>query len=120
MATKQGRKPSPEARAAYADLEKGLRTLGKSMKEIRRGLEKAEQKIQADARVRIRALREDAKGQLAGLQAREREVSKTLKSLRTAAEGSWSDVKRSGDALLADARATASSVIERFRSALGG
>ena len=47
-------------------------------------------------------------------------MAKTLKSLRAAAEGSWREVKESADAVLADARATASSVIERFRIALGG
>jgi len=43
-----------------------------------------------------------------------------LKRLAAAAESSWRDVKQSADSLLADARATAASVIERFRKALAG
>jgi hypothetical protein len=109
----------PEVRAAYVEIEGGVKSLGKSIAEIRQGLRKAERKIEADARVRIRALREDAKAQLVGLQAREREVARTLKTLRAAAEGSWQEIKQTADAVLADARATAASVAERFRSALG-
>lgn len=120
MATQHGSKRSPEARAAYAEVEKGVRNLGKSIAEIRRGLTKAERKIEADARARIRALRAEAKGQLSGLRSREREATQMLKALRAAAEGSWREVKHSADAMLADARATAASIIERFRAAFGG
>lgn len=113
-------KLSPEIRAAYADVEQGVRNLGKSIAEVRQGLRKAERKIEADARARVRALREDAKTQLAGLHSREREVTRTLKSLRAAAEGSWGEVKQTADTILADARVVAESVIARFRNALGG
>ena len=118
MASKKALKTSPEARAAYADVQKGVRNLGKSIDEIRRGLRKAERQIEADARARIRALREEAKTPLAALQARQREAAKTLKALRAAAGGSWGEVKQAADAMLDDARATAASVIERFRNAL--
>ena len=68
MAMKKTPKLSPEARAAYADVEQGVRHLGRSIAEVRRGLQKAERKIEADARARVRALREDAKAQLTNLQ----------------------------------------------------
>jgi hypothetical protein len=124
MATRRRTKRSrpkmlPEVKAAYAEIEGGVRSLGKSIAEIRQDLRKAERKIEADARTRIRALRADAKTPLKALQSREREVSRTLKSFAAAAEGSWHEVKQSADAILADARATAASVIERFRHALG-
>jgi hypothetical protein len=47
-------------------------------------------------------------------------VTKTLRSLGSAAEGSWQDVKQSADVMLAEGRSMAASVIERFRTALGG
>jgi chromosome segregation ATPase len=109
---------SPEARAAYAQIESGVRSLGRSMQEIRRGLHSAERKIEADARARIRLLRREARAQMATLQARRREVTKTLRGLATAAGGSWEDVKRTADSILTESKAGASSVIERFRQAL--
>ena len=123
MAAKR-RKPTrpklpPEVKAAYAEVQNGVRILGKSIAEIHQDLRKAERRIEADARVRIRALRDEAKTQLRGLEARRHEVVRTLKPLASAAEGSWRDVKQSADVLLAEARTTAASVIERFRRALG-
>jgi len=109
----------PEARRAYAEIEGGVRSLGKSIAQIQQGLQKAERRIEADARARIKELRQDARTQLKSLQSRQREVTQRLKKLGVAAEGSWEEVKHSADSILADARATASSVIDRFRSALG-
>jgi hypothetical protein len=109
----------PEVKAAYSEVEKGVKHLGKAMSEVQQGLRRAEKKIEADARARIRALRQDARMQLAGLKTQRREVSRTLRSLATAAEGSFQDVKRSADVLLAEARTTAASVVERLRGALG-
>jgi len=109
---------TPEVKQAYAQVESGIRGIGKSITEIQQGLRKAERKIEADARARIKALRADARAHLPALQARRREVARTLGHLATAAEGSWHDVKQSADSLLADARVTAASVIERFRKAL--
>ncbi|MBI3767481.1 MAG: hypothetical protein HY271_03180 [Deltaproteobacteria bacterium] len=43
-----------------------------------------------------------------------------LRGLSTAAGASWQEIQQSADSILADARATASSVVERFRGALGG
>ena len=109
----------PEVQAAYANLESGVEHLGKSIAEIQRGLRKTERQIEADARARIRSLRQDARAQLAGLQSRRRDLTKTLSRLASAAEGSWQDLKQSADTLLAEARSTAASVIERFRNAIG-
>jgi ElaB/YqjD/DUF883 family membrane-anchored ribosome-binding protein len=53
------------------------------------------------------------------LQSRQREVSRILKSLSAAAGDSWREIKHSADSILADARAAAAAVLERFRSALG-
>ena len=110
---------SPEVKEAYVQLQSGVKSLGKSIAEIRQGLRKAERKIEADARARIRALRQDSRAQLAALKSRRRDITQTLKRLTAAAGGSWEDIKQSADAALADARTTAASVIERFRSALG-
>jgi hypothetical protein len=108
---------SPEMKTAYAQLEAGVRGLGRSMAEIQQGLRKAERKIEADARARIRALRQEAKQELGVLASRRRDATRMLHAFRTAAEGSWRDVKQSADAILSEARTTAASVIERFRRA---
>lgn len=110
---------SREARATYAEIQQGVRNLEKSIGEIQRGLRKAEQRIEADARGRIRELRKDARAQLSLLKVKQREAADALKRVRAAASGSWEDIKRSVDSVLADARATATTVVERFRSALG-
>lgn len=112
-------KMSPEVKAAYSQIESGVKSLGKSITEIQKGLGKAEKQIEADARARVRALRQDARTQLAGLQSRRQEVARTLKALANAAEGSWQDLKQSADTMLADGKAAAASVIDRFRDALG-
>ncbi len=126
MATKAKKQPKPasrlsgEARAAYGEIQQGVKDLEKSMAEIRRGLRKAEQKIAADARMRIRELRKDAHAQLGVLKTKQREALQTLKKLSAAAGESWQDIKRSADSFLGEARATAASVVERFRNAFGG
>lgn len=109
----------PEMRAAYKEIEGGVRDLGKSITQIQQGLLKAERRIEADAKARIAALRRDAKTQLAGLRVHERDVSRTLKGLTVAAGESWQEMKHSADGILTEAKTTAASVIERFRAALG-
>ena len=47
-------------------------------------------------------------------------MTRTLRSLGSAAEGSWQDVKQSADVMLAEGKSVAASVIERFRNALAG
>jgi hypothetical protein len=109
----------PEVKAAYANVESGVKNLGKSIAEIQHGLRRAERQIEAEARARIRALRQDAREQLTGLQAKRREVTQTLGRIASAAEGSWQDLKQSADTILAEGRTMASSVIDRFRNAIG-
>ena len=111
---------SREARAVYGEIQKGVKDLEKSIAEIQRGLRKAEQKVAADARARIRDLRKDARTQLEVLKAKRHDAARTLNKLSGAAGESWEEIKRSADSFLADARTTAASVVERFRSALGG
>jgi hypothetical protein len=109
---------SPEARAAYGEVQQGIGHLEKSMREIQGGLRKAERKIEADARARVQALKKDARAQLALLKRKQREAARRVNDLTTAAEMSWQEVKQSADAILADARGTAASIIERLRAAL--
>jgi hypothetical protein len=122
MATRAPKRPalSGDAKAAYGEVQKGVNHLKRSIADARRGLRKAEQKIEADARARIRELRKEARVQLTALESRQREASRTLKTFSAAAGDSWREIKQSADSILADARATAMSVIERVRSALGG
>ena len=110
--------PSPEARAAYGEIKQGIRHLEKSIGEINRGLRAAERKIEADARARVRELRTQGRAQLAALKAKQRDASRAVRSLTTAAEVSWQEIKQSTDAILADARGTAASIIDRLRTAI--
>lgn len=107
-----------EARATYAELQQGVRHLENAMSEIQRGLLKAERRVEAEARARIRAMRKDARAQLNVLRSKQRDVASTLKRVSAAASGSWKDITRSVDTGLADAKATASAVVARFRRAL--
>jgi hypothetical protein len=114
---KRGAMPR-EVRAAYSEIQKGVAHLDESIVDLRAGLRRAERKIEADARRQIRALRTEARTQLQALQSKQREAARTLKKVSAAAGESWREVKRSADAILADARATAASVGQRFRRAL--
>jgi len=108
----------PEARAAYGEMQKGLRQLARSIGEVQKSLRQAERRIEADARLRIRELRKDASAQIATLRERQREASGVLRRLSGAAGDSWRDIKDAGDRALGEARSTAAAVIERFRRAL--
>jgi hypothetical protein len=107
-----------EARAAYGDIHTRDKQLKQSITEIRRGQVKVERRIEADARARIRDFRKQASAQLTVLQSRRREAARTLKRLSTSTGESWREIKQASDSMLGDARATATSVIERFRRAL--
>jgi hypothetical protein len=109
---------SREKRAAYGEIKQGVKHLEKSVGEIQKGLRKAERQIEADARAQVRELRKDARTQLAVVNGKRREVLRILKNVSAAAEGSWQEVKQSADAILADGRSTAASVVERLRKAL--
>lgn len=108
-----------EVRAAYGEIQKGVAHLDESISELRTGLRRAEQRIEADARRRIRELRREGRAQLRALQSKQHEAAQTLKKLSAAAGESWREIKRSADTIFADARATARAVGKRFRSALG-
>ena len=110
---------SREARNLYAEIQQGVRHLETSIGEVQRGLRKAEQKLEADARARIRDLRKDARIQLSALKSKQREAVGTLKRVSAAAGDSWDDIKHTVDSILADARATATTAVNRFRNALG-
>jgi ElaB/YqjD/DUF883 family membrane-anchored ribosome-binding protein len=110
---------SREARAAYGEIQSGVKSLERAIADVRRGLAKAEKQIEADARQRVRELRKEAQTQLGVLQAKRRDAARTLKSLSVAAGESWQDIKSSADSVLADARATAATIVERFRGAIG-
>ena len=116
--SRRGPAPTPPMKAAYGDIKQGVRHVEKSIDEVQKGLRKAEKAIEAQARARIRELRKEAKGQLASLKAKRREAAHLGKNLLVAAEGSWQDVKQSADQVLADARAAASSIADRIRTAL--
>ena len=67
---------SREARAAYGEIQQGVKHLEKSITEIQQGLRRAEHKIEADARARIRELRKDARAQLGILESKQREAAR--------------------------------------------
>ena len=69
-------------------------------------------------RARVRELRTHARAQLAVLKSKRRDAGRAVKSLTTAAEVSWQEIKQSADAILADARGTAASIIDRLRTAI--
>ena len=111
---------SPEARAAYGELRQGVAHLERSIAQIQRGVRKAERKIEADARARVRELRRDVQAQLGTLRTKRHETARSLKELSAAVGDSWRDVKRSADEILGSARGTADAVVERFRRATHG
>jgi ribosomal 50S subunit-recycling heat shock protein len=107
-----------EKRVAYGEIKRGVKHLEKSIGEIQRGLLKAEKTIEADARVRIRGLRKEARAQVGALKSKRGEAARALGKLSAAAGGTWEEVKRSADAILADGRAHAAALIERIRKGL--
>ncbi len=117
-ASKGAGRLSGPGKAAYGEIKQGVKHLEKSIDEIKKGLRKTEKLIEADARARIRTLRVDARTQLGVLKAKRAEAHAHLKRVAVAAEGSWGEIKNSADAILADARTTATSVVERLRAAI--
>jgi hypothetical protein len=109
---------SPEVRAAQGEIKLGVKHLERSIGEIKKGLRKTEKLIEADARARIRSLRSDARTHLDALKKKQREAKVQMKAVAAAAEGSWQEIKQSADTILAEAAATATSVVDRLRAAL--
>ena len=105
-------------RSARGEIKRGMKDLEKAIGEIQTGLRDAERQIEADARARVRALRKDARAQLAALKKRHREVARIVEKVSSAAEGSWQQVTRSADAILADAVNRAASIVKRLKKAL--
>ena len=122
MASKKRRPASAaiarERRVAYGEIKRGVQHLEKSIAEIQKGLRDAEQQIQADARARVRALQKDASARITALKRRHREAARILDRVSAAAEGSWRQVKRSADAVLADAVNSAAALVKRLKNAL--
>ena len=111
---------SREAHAAYVEVQRCVRQLDKSVSEIQRGLRRAERQLEADARARIRELRRDANMPLRALKVKQREAAATLKRVSNAAGGTWDDITRTVETLIAEARSTATAAVSRFRTAVGG
>ena len=119
--TNRRRATASRARRVAADeIKRGVAHLEKSIGEIQKGLRDAERQIEADARARIRALRRDARKQLTALRRRHRDVARTLDKVSAAAEGSWKQVKKSADAMLAEGVNSATAVVKRLKKALPG
>ena len=109
---------SREKRVATGEIRRGVKRLEKSISDIQRGMREAERRIEADARARIRRLRKDASARLTALRRRNRDVARILDRVSSAAEGSWQQVKRSADGILAEAVNSAASVVKRLKKAL--
>jgi len=103
------------ARARLVDVEKRVERLARSLPEIEVAIRRAEGKIEADARDRIRMLHKEANEQLAVLRGHQREASSLLRQLSTAAEGSWGELEQAVDRALTEARAIADLMLERLR-----
>jgi hypothetical protein len=106
-------------RAARTEIKTRADRVERSLAQIQVTLRRAERKIEADARERIRKLRKEAKKQLAAARSHEREARRILGRLSTAAEDSWGDIKKAADRAITDALAVAHSMRERFRRAIG-
>ena len=107
-----------EVRAAYREMQQGVQHLDASIADLRAGLRRAEAKIEADARARIRQLRRDVRSELRSLQSRQREAARLMAQLSSAAGDSWRVIRRSATSIFADARRTGTIIARRFRRAL--
>ncbi len=109
---------APGWQAAYAEMQRSARGLEASIGDVRDGLRHAESRIREQAKERILGLRKDVAGQVRGLRERQREAVGKIDRVRGAAGESWVEIRRSFDAIVSDARATAASVAARLRRAL--
>jgi hypothetical protein len=110
---------SREARSAYGEIQSGVQGLQKAIVEIRKGANRAEKKIEADARRQISELRKEARIHLGKLERAQRDAKRRLGKLATAADESWVEIKDAANAALKDATKTADFVIRRIRKAIG-
>ena len=93
---------SPQWRAAYREMQQGVRRLEVSIGDVRAGLHFAERSIRHQARERILGLRREAAEQLRGLRSRQREAAGKLARVGDAADESWSEIRASFDAIVAE------------------
>lgn len=115
----RGRRARPTGwRSAYAEMQRSARGLESSIGDVRDGLRHAERTIRDQARDRILGLRREVEDQVKGLRERQREAVGKIDRVRGAAGESWVEIRSSFDAIVADARATAASVVARLRHAL--
>ncbi len=113
--------PAPkslEERAAHFEIQQGLKTLGKTISELQKGMKSAEREIEADARRRIAALRKEGREQLDAINAKGRDIAGSLRKASAAAETSWDDLKRSAEVLIAEARSAAVTFASRIRDVI--
>ena len=102
---------------AAAALEKDVGWLARAVAETAIALTRAEAKIEADARQRIQALRDDSKGDLAVLYGSLRTAKRVTACLVTGSATSSSQIEEARRAV-AEARAIADAMIERFHRAM--
>jgi hypothetical protein len=86
-----------EVPTTIADVQKGVHQLTRSVKQIQVALRRGELKIEADARDRVRQLRREARAQLTVLRGHQREASRMVRRLSTAADDSWVELKSAVD-----------------------
>ena len=117
MGNRRGR--SQRVGAQRIDLQNRVEQLARSIEQVKVSLHRAEQKIEADARGRIRRLRAGAREQLLVLRVNEQEAMRILRRLSSSvANGSWADLERTADRALKVAGDIADSIIERCRRIL--
>ena len=115
---RRGARVSRAARDGAVDLEKDVGGLARAIAEIEIALRRAETEIEADARDRIRMLREDAKEQLGRLYGHHLEAKRLITQLATAREGSSDDMQRAARRAVREARRIADAMIARCRRAI--
>lgn len=105
--------------AQRIDLRDRVEQLAQSIAQIEVSVRRAEQRIEGDARDRIRQLRTEAREQLLVLRAYEREALRILVRLSdSVAIGSCADLERTADRALQVARDIADAIIQRCRRIL--
>ena len=102
-------------RVGRVAVDRRAERLARSVAEIEVALRRAEGKIEADARESIHMLRKEANEQLAVLRGHQREASRLLSRLATAADASWGDLEEAADRSLTAARTVADSLLKRCR-----
>jgi len=110
--------PARAARVGRLDAEKRVQQLVRSFAKIEITLRRVEGEIEADARERIRELHAEARQHLAVLHAHQKEASRLLRHLATAATDASDEPQKAVHRRLAEAQAVADGLVARFRAAL--